>query len=106
MLGECLPPGVALLGSGGRRGRVCRVACGHRGRGGWDSKGRDEPWVNPRFGFAFCCGGCVAFLDEMREGLDADDYNKAADEMVDSEWYKQVKSRGPRTVDLMRSAVK
>jgi lysozyme len=43
---------------------------------------------------------------KMREGLDADDYNKAADEMVDSEWYKQVKSRGPRTVDLMRSAVK
>ena len=38
---------------------------------------------------------------KMREGLEVDDYSKAADEMVDSEWYKDVKSRGPRTVDLI-----
>ena len=31
---------------------------------------------------------------------------RAADEMVDSNWYKQVKSRGPRTVALMRQAAK
>jgi lysozyme len=43
---------------------------------------------------------------KMREGLEANDYSKAADEMVDSEWYKQVKSRGPRTVNLMRSSAK
>jgi lysozyme len=43
---------------------------------------------------------------KMREGLEVDDYSKAADEMVDSEWYKQIKSRGPRTVDLMRSSAK
>ena len=43
---------------------------------------------------------------KKREGLEVDDYSKAADEMVDSEWYKDVKSRGPRTVNLMRSSVK
>lgn len=43
---------------------------------------------------------------KMREGLEVDDYSKAADEMVDSEWYKDVKSRGPRTVNLMRSSAK
>ena len=42
-------------------------------------------------------------FEKMSEGLQADDYNKAADEMVDSEWYKDVKNRGPRTVSLMRS---
>ena len=30
----------------------------------------------------------------------------AADEMIDSNWYKQVKSRGPRMVQVMRSAAK
>ena len=34
------------------------------------------------------------------------DYQKAADEMVDSNWYKQVKSRGPRMVAVMRSAAR
>ena len=43
---------------------------------------------------------------KMREGLEANDYSTAADEMVDSEWFKQIKSRGPRTVGLMRSAAK
>ena len=43
---------------------------------------------------------------KMREGLEANDYSVAADEMVDSEWFKQIKSRGPRTVGLMRSAAK
>jgi len=43
---------------------------------------------------------------KMREGLEANDYSTAADEMVDSEWYNQVKSRGPRTVGLMRSAAR
>ena len=43
---------------------------------------------------------------KMREGLEANDYSTAADEMVDSEWFKQIKSRGPRTVGLMRSASK
>jgi|TARA_X000001388_G_C2163923_1_gene97200 lysozyme len=43
---------------------------------------------------------------EMKKGLINNDYNVAADEMVDSNWYKQVKSRGPRMVDVMRSAVR
>jgi len=45
------------------------------------------------------------FVD-MKAGLKNNDYNVAADEMVDSKWYKQVKSRGPRMVQVMRSAAK
>ena len=45
------------------------------------------------------------FVD-MKAALKRNDYRTAADEMVDSLWYDQVKSRGPRTVKLMRSAVK
>jgi hypothetical protein len=43
---------------------------------------------------------------EMKKALQANDYQKAADEMVDSNWFKQVKTRGPRMVDIMRSASK
>ena len=32
------------------------------------------------------------------------DYNTAADEMVNSNWYKQVKNRGVEDVNLMRAA--
>ena len=42
----------------------------------------------------------------MKAALEQNDYSTAADEMVDSKWYKQVKTRGPRTVALMRSAAK
>ena len=41
---------------------------------------------------------------KMKASLMNNDYQTAADEMVDSKWYKQVKSRGPRMVDVMRSA--
>jgi len=41
---------------------------------------------------------------KMKEGLDARDYDKVTREAIDSDWYKQVKSRGPRTVDLFRQA--
>ena len=41
---------------------------------------------------------------KMKAGLMNNDYQTAADEMVDSKWYKQVKSRGPRMVNVMRSA--
>tara|TARA_R100000353_G_scaffold84859_1_gene63313 strand:+ start:4387 stop:4914 length:528 start_codon:yes stop_codon:yes gene_type:complete len=43
---------------------------------------------------------------KMKAGLMNNDYQTAADEMVDSKWYKQVKSRGPRMVNVMRSASK
>ena len=43
---------------------------------------------------------------KMKAGLMNNDYNAAADEMVDSNWYKQVKSRGPRMVNVMRSAAR
>ena len=41
---------------------------------------------------------------KMKAGLMNNDYQTAANEMVDSNWYKQVKSRGPRMVNVMRSA--
>ena len=41
----------------------------------------------------------------MKAGLMNNDYNVAADEMIDSN-YKQVKNRGPRMVQVMRSAAK
>ena len=37
------------------------------------------------------------------ESFDSKDWNKAADEMVDSRWYKQVTNRAQRLVDRMRA---
>jgi lysozyme len=39
----------------------------------------------------------------MKRGVDAQDWNIAADEMVDSSWYKQVTNRADRLVDRMRN---
>ena len=39
----------------------------------------------------------------MKAGVDARDWNKAADEMVDSGWYKQVTNRADRLVERMRA---
>ena len=39
----------------------------------------------------------------MKAGVDARDWNKAADEMVDSRWYTQVPNRAKRLVDRMRA---
>lgn len=39
----------------------------------------------------------------MKAGVDARDWNKAADEMVDSRWYKQVTNRADRLVQRMRN---
>jgi len=39
----------------------------------------------------------------MKAGVDARDWNKAADEMVDSGWYRQVTNRAQRLVDRMRA---
>jgi len=38
----------------------------------------------------------------MKRGVDARDWNAAADEMVDSSWYKQVTNRAERLVKRMR----
>jgi lysozyme len=46
----------------------------------------------------------LSTFKKMKAALEKNDYGTAADEMVDSKWYKQVKTRGPRTVSLMRSA--
>jgi len=39
----------------------------------------------------------------MKAGVDARDWNRAADEMVDSRWYRQVTNRADRLVNRMRS---
>ena len=39
----------------------------------------------------------------MKAGIDARDWNAAADEMVDSRWYRQVTNRADRLVERMRA---
>ena len=39
----------------------------------------------------------------MKRGMDARDWNAAADEMVDSRWYNQVTNRANRLVERVRS---
>ena len=39
----------------------------------------------------------------MKRGVDARDWNAAADEMVDSGWYRQVTNRADRLVNRMRA---
>ena len=39
----------------------------------------------------------------MKRGVDARDWNVAADEMVDSAWYRQVTNRADRLVERMRA---
>jgi lysozyme len=39
----------------------------------------------------------------MKRGVDARDWNEAADEMVDSNWYRQVTKRADRLVARMRA---
>lgn len=42
----------------------------------------------------------------MKAGVDAGDWNRAADEMVDSRWYNQVTNRAERLVKRMRNVGK
>ena len=46
--------------------------------------------------------GRLSKFKGMKAGVDAKDWNKAADEMVDSRWYNQVTNRAQRLVDRMR----
>ena len=39
----------------------------------------------------------------MKAGVDAQDWNEAADEMIDSAWYRQVPNRAGRLVKRMRA---
>ena len=47
-------------------------------------------------------GGFRGFK-KMIAALERDDYDTAADEMVDSKWYRQVKTRGVRLARMMRT---
>ena len=46
--------------------------------------------------------GRLSKFKGMKAGVDAKDWDKAADEMVDSRWYNQVTNRAQRLVDRMR----
>ena len=46
--------------------------------------------------------GRLSKFKGMKAGVDAQDWEKAADEMVDSGWYRQVTNRAQRLVDRMR----
>ena len=46
--------------------------------------------------------GRLSKFKGMKRGVDAKNWNEAADEMVDSRWYKQVTNRAQRLVDRMR----
>ena len=39
----------------------------------------------------------------MEQRLEEKDYNKAADEMLDSRWYKQTPNRAKELSDMMRN---
>ena len=39
----------------------------------------------------------------MRKAIEEKDWNRAADEMIDSRWYKQVTNRAERLVQRMRA---
>jgi lysozyme len=39
----------------------------------------------------------------MKAGVDSQDWNEAADQMVDSRWYRQVGARAERLVERMRA---
>jgi GH24 family phage-related lysozyme (muramidase) len=45
-------------------------------------------------------------FDKMQEALLDKDYNRVADEMVDSKWYGQTKRRAVRLVQMVRDAAK
>ena len=47
--------------------------------------------------------GRLSKFKGMKAGVDSKDWNKAADEMVDSRWYKQVTNRANRLVERMRN---
>tara|TARA_R100000935_G_scaffold37565_1_gene58630 strand:- start:1229 stop:1672 length:444 start_codon:yes stop_codon:yes gene_type:complete len=46
--------------------------------------------------------GRLSAFKGMKRGVDAKDWQSAADEMVDSRWYSQVQNRAERLVERMR----
>lgn len=52
---------------------------------------------------AFNLGGKLRQFEKLAQALEKRDWNKVADEMVNSEWYDQVKDRSERLVTRMRA---
>lgn len=53
--------------------------------------------------FLFNVGAGTAIrFKKMRAAIKEGDWNRAADEMIDSAWFKQVKGRATEVVDLVR----
>lgn len=51
---------------------------------------------------SFNLGGKLAQFERFLAAMDDDDYERAADALVASLWYKQVADRGPRIVYMIR----
>jgi lysozyme len=52
---------------------------------------------------AFMGRGTLGKFNDLRDALAKNDYNKAADEMLDSLWAKQVGRRATELAEMMRS---
>ena len=48
--------------------------------------------------------GWAAGFPKFRKAFAAGDYDTAANELINSDWFKQVKSRGPTIVDMIRGS--
>ena len=69
---------------------------------GWDGYPEEVKQVIANMMFNMGCPRLSKFKG-MKAGVDARDWNEAADQMVDSRWYKQVTNRADRLVQRMRA---
>lgn len=65
----------------------------------------DEVRQRCMLNLSFNLGGKLAQFKKFLHSLSLGNYDRAADQLVQSKWYKQVKSRGPRIVYAIRNGV-
>jgi lysozyme len=63
----------------------------------------NEPRQNALVELAFNMGGKLASFAHMLRAVNSDDWDRAADELQDSLWFRQVGRRGPRLVRTLRT---
>ncbi len=71
----------------------------------YDNLSSDAQEVLTNMAFNLGYGGLSGFKN-MREALLNQDYQRAAEEMIDSKWYNQTGNRSRELVDIMRNADK
>lgn len=65
----------------------------------------DEVRQRCMLNLSFNLGGKLAQFKKFLHSLSLGNYDRAADQLVQSKWYKQVKSRAPRIVYAIRNGV-